>query len=330
MFLFQTVESFSVDQDITDKYPSASMVPIEEDREIRQPKPWQEKLNVDVFLDLQQGYDNNVDLNSRRIEDAFLQSSANVDVIYNETDSLKIRGGIDVFDLTYYKHNVDNLLDVNPYIGFDYEIVPGLISKNRIKYDYFSYPNKKENTFSGLVLSTYLRHYIVKRIYHELGYEFLKRWYPDRKTTLANSNPSNQDRIDDRFRIKYKIGASSSRAFFSLSNEYSKNDSNERYQDYYDYWVYRLRPSVMYFFTEKFYTNVGFVYKYTHYKDRRSTMDSSKHVRDNTYMVNTSLYYDISKNTTFGITYSYNENTSNDPYQKYSGSTITGGVFYSF
>jgi len=330
LFLWCLSSSFALDEQITDKYPVEEPSSPQEERTREPGYQPDRRVNITGFAGILQGYDNNVDLDSERHNDGFNQGIANVDVTYEQTKDLKLKAGVDVFELIYYKYNIDNLSDISPYTGVDLELTPGLVSRNRFAFDYFSYPNRKESTFAGITLSSYLRHFILEDIYHELGYEYLYRWYPDRKITLGSLETGDDDRVDGRHKTKYNIGVYSTRLFVKLSNEISWNDSNNGYQNYYDYWLYRVKPSVMFFFTDRFYTDVSFVYKYTHYNDRRSTENSTRVVRDHTYMANTSFYYDISRNVTFGLTYSYSENQSNDPFQKYSGSILSGGIYYSF
>lgn len=324
--------SFAVDQDIRDFYPSAEKPPLlEAKRELEEDTyPQKKRLRITGFVDVQQGYDNNCDLDSKRHKDGFIQSTGDLEFIYEATDNLKVVAGSDIFNTIYYKYNINNILDVSPFLGFDLEIIPGLISRNRIKYDYFAFPNYKESTFSALVLTTYLRHYIVDDFYHEGGFEYLRRYYPDQITYLTNGQYAGDDRIDNRIRVKYTVGWFQEKFFFRMSNEFSRNDSNDLFQQYYDWWHYRLRPSLMYFFTEKLYTDVSLVYKYIHYKDRRSTDNINKKERDNNYIFAASMYYDLTKNLTLEVTYSYSQNNSNDPFQAYSGSIVTGGVSLSF
>ncbi|MFH1878543.1 MAG: hypothetical protein ABH883_07035 [Candidatus Omnitrophota bacterium] len=322
--------AYALDEQITDKYVSALPSPQQEAKEQAfAPRPGG-KMKVTGFVDIQQGYDNNVDLDSNRFKDGFLQTTANIDTAYSFTETFKFRGGADYFQTIYYKHNKNNLSDVSPYIGFDYEFMPGVVSRNRFIFDYFSYPNEKENTFTGIVLSSYIRQYFCDYIFHEAGYEYLRRWYPDRATFDDNGFYGLFDRADERYRMKYNLGFIFPRAFFTLSNEFQINDSNDKYQEYYDYSLYRLKPSVIFFLRDDLYTDIGLLYKYTAYKDRRSTENSDKKERDNTFLFNVSVYYEFMKNVTLGITYSYSENISNDPFQKYSGSILSGGLYYSF
>ena len=320
----------ALDQDVTDKYATASPTPQQTEKEESFFASPEDDFSFSGFIDIQQGYDANIDLDPNRKKGGFLQETANVEFSKKIDDLIEIKMGTDLFNMIYYKYNINNLLDIAPYFELDAEIFSNLISKNKIVYDYFWYPNEKENTFSGVTLSTALRHYITEDLYQEASFEFVKRWYPDRKITLDDLTVGEKDRIDDRYRYKHTIGYYSEKFFVKMSNEYSTNDSNEKYQEYYDYWAYRFNPSVMYFFTDIFYTDVSFIFKHVTYKDRRSTEESSRTVKDDMYILNLSFYYDLKENVTLGCTYSYTENQSNDPYQKYSGSVISAGVFYSF
>jgi hypothetical protein len=324
--------SFAVDQDITDFYPSAAPPPeVRIKKEVQEDTfPQKERLTMSAYLDVQQGYDNNVDLDSKRHKDLFLQTTGDVTMIYEVADNLKLVGGSDIFNTTYYKSNINNLLDVSPFFGFDLQVRPDIVWRNRVLYDYFSFPNNKESSFSGLILTSYARQYLTRDFYHEAGFEYLWRWYPDQKTYLTNGQFGCKDRRDLRYRVKYNFGWYSEKFFFRISNEYSHNDSNDQFQHYYDWWHYRVRPSIMYFFTDKLYTDVSLIYKYVHYTERRSTDNINKKERDNNFIFNTSLYYEVIKNVTLEVTYSYSQNNSNDPFQEYSGSIVTTGATVNF
>lgn len=284
-----------------------------------------------VSIDLQSGYDNNVDLDPNRNKDGFLQSFANIQCKYGRNEDFKFSYGVDVFEIIYYKFNRNNLLDVVPFAGFDWWIVPGLKIRTQAALDYFSYPNNKENSYTGLEMEAYVRHYILENIYHEFGYTHYKRWYPDRKIATIDAVRGNEDRFDIRDKVEYTFAAViSDRALLKLGNELYYNDSNDSYQDYYDYLVYKIRPSLMCFITDRFYAYTSFLFKLKDYKDRRSSEDVGRVTGENAYTFNFSLYYDITDNTTFEVMYTYNENDPDDPFYKYSGSVVTGGIYYTF
>jgi hypothetical protein len=319
----------AIDQDVTDEHPTAEPTPLQRAQEIEPPSVL-ERFDIRGFVDVQQGYDNNVDLDPSRHSDGFLQTIANGEIVYSANENIDIKAGSDLFNLIYYKYNVDNILDISPYIAVDTRITPDVIWRNRFTYDYFSYPNDKESTFSGIKYSSYLRHYFLPEVYHEVGGEFLTRWFPDRVIATENAQLGNEDRKDSRYRFQYNIGGFFYDFFIRVSNEYSRNDSNYSYQEYYDYQAYRLRPSIMYFFNDKLYSDVSLTYKYFDYKDRRNTETPDETVDSHTFIFGVSAYYDLTGDMTLGMTYSYSENVSNDPFEEYSGSIISGGIFYSF
>lgn len=334
LFFFFADKCFSLDEQVTDKYQATkSQSAVKMDRAMRKTPPTTKKspLKIKVSVDAKQGYDNNVDLDSQRHADGFFQNITDLDAVYTVNKKVKLKAGIEIFDTIYYKYNVDNLLDVVPYVGFEWEIIPGVKWINKCVYDYFDFPNKKQNTYSGLEVRTYLRHQISKKIYHEVGYEHQNRWYVNNPTVGSDLRTTSENRADERNLIKYSVGTFWGKKFMlKLSNELYRNDSNYEYQEYYDYWVYALRPFAMYFFTDKFYTSGGFAYKYRDYKDRRSSEDINKKTSENTFLYNAGFYYDLTKNLTLEFMYSYSENDPSDPYYKYSGSVVSGGVYYTF
>jgi hypothetical protein len=326
-----TAFSAELDEELVEKYPSASPAPVVADRLKKRKVESEEKLKIYPTAYLLQGYDNNVNLNADRDKDGFLQSLQAVDYSYELLKGFKIRSGIEFFELIYYNYNTNNLFNMVPYVGFDWEFLPGLVLKEKVIYDYFAYPNYMESTYSGLEFSNYLRHYVTKDIYHEFGYVNIQRWYPEQKIYFTNFLKGDGDRRDARDSLNYNAAAYiGNRLYIKVRNEFYRNDSNEVFEDYYDYWAYRLSPSVIYFFTEKLYAEAGLVYKYRSYKDHRSTDDIEKKVRENTFTYNLSLYYNFMKNLAVGATYSYVENYPNDPFYEYSGSQITGGIYYTF
>lgn len=332
VIFFNTKDAFTIDQVISDYHPSAAQAPEKKlMREAREYEAWDlDDVEFHGYVDSQLGYDNNVELDPTRKEDGYSQGSANFEFNYNEIDRLKLITGTDLFGLMYFNHNRNNLINVSPYLGFDYEITPDIISSNRVIYEYFGYPKEKENTFHGLRLTTELRHYLREDVYHEIAYEYLWRWYPKRRNILTSLVQADNNMREGQWRLRYDVGFFGDNLFLRISNQLSANNSNYEFQDYYDWWQYRLRPSIMYFFTDKIYADVAFVYRRIVYKDRIITTSASDKERDNNYLLNASLYYDVNESVTLNCTYTYTENTSNDPFQKYSGSTVTGGFSYNF
>ena len=332
LMFFSVPEVRAVDEQITDRYPSATPAPKQRIKEAKEEIAYtpEKRTKISGYIDVQGGYDNNAGLDPERYEDGFIQTTANVDIAYEQTENLKIRTGLDLFNSLYFNYNRNNLLDTSPYIGFDYKFAPNIISKTRFIFDYYWFPTEKEDTFYGPQVSTSLRHYFANSLFQEAGFEYLWRWWQKQKIILSDLSDGAKNRYDNRYRVQYTLGHYTDRYIVKLKNEFSQNFSNYEYQDYYEYWRWRIKPSVMYFFTKKFYTDLNLIYRYTNYRGRVATDNPGEKVYNNTYILNATLYYDFTEDLTLGVTYSYSENRSNDPYEKYSGSIVTSGVYYSF
>ncbi len=343
--------AFGLDDDVAEKFPSTGdSQDIKDARAIQKalraddepttnplqrvwnmiPSEVMQRFEWDLYLDVQQGYDNNVNLDSQRLADGFSQIVANAQTIYKLTDKIYVNAGTDVFNMIYYNQKNENIFDVAPYVGFDVEFTRDLIWYNKATYDFFWYPNSKEDTVVEIRAETSIRQYLMSNTYHQLTFEYTNRWYPDRKIFTVDGRKGNNDRRDERYKGKYRIATFYSKFVFRLDNEFYYNDSDDMFQDYYDYWVYRVRPSLLYFITDKFYIDTGLIYKYTDHDDRRSTANSMRTVKENLFIFSASAFYDLTKNVTMQFTYSYSENVSNEPIEQYSGSIVTGGFYYSF
>lgn len=343
---------FSLDDDVSEKFPSTGDAQdIQDARAVEKgereeegpqsmnpvqrvwsmiPSSVLQRFDWDLYVDVQQGYDNNVGLDSRRLSDGFSQIVANTQTTYALTDSIHLNGGTDFFNILYYNQNDDNIFDLAPYAGFDVEINRDVVWYNKFTFDWFWYPNYKEDTFVEIRAETSVRHYLLSNTYHQLTFEYTNRWYPDRKIFTVDGRLGNNDRRDERYKGKYRIAMFYPKFIIRLDNEFYYNDSDDMYQDYYDYWVYRVRPGFMYFFTDKFYADASLIYKYTDHDDRRSTANSWRTVKENLFVFNGTLFYDLTSNITMQFSYSYSENVSNEPIEQYSGSIITAGFYYNF
>ena len=320
-----------VGDDTADRFPTAIEPFREEAEEVRDYYAFlKDRLAFSFYIDVQQGFDTNVDLDSKKHSDGFIQSVGNAEVGYKVLDTVTLKGGLDIFETIYYTYNDNNIFDTAPYVAVDWQVYPGFTWKNKVLYDYYWYPNDRRSTYSGAEYHTYLRHFVTETIYHEPGYEYIHRWYPDRKVSKNDGSIDNADREDSRHKMKWTVGVYFPNSLIKVSNEFYHNDSNDMFQDYYDYWVYRLRPSAMYFLTDSLYVSASFVYKLISYDDRRSTQNQAAIVHDDTYIATGSVFYDVTKNFTLSFTYSYSENQSNDPFQKYSDSIVSGGLSCAF
>ena len=112
--------------------------------------------------------------------------------------------------------------------------------------------------------------------------------------------------------------------FLKLRNRIITNDSNAKYQDYYDYKSYDISPRLNYSLTKKLSLNWNLIYTRKDYLSRNAS-GSSTTQQDNIYVTTLGMRYKLTRQGSLSVSYSYNEASSNDPSSEYSGSSVSGG-----
>ena len=196
-------------------------------------------------------------------------------------------------------------------------------------FDFVYFPFDEDGTYLGNEVNVSAKHFITDSLYYKVGYFFLHKYFTSNKVLDAHGNTSDDLRKDSRNGIESEFGIYFDKAVLKLRGNVFYNDSNDQYSDYYDYWSWRLKPSVILLLTDKLYTIASFAYEQRNY-DRRLSTKNNETVYDDTFTLNGSLLYDITPTFTLALNYSYRENVSNEPLQKYSGSIITAGAYFTF
>jgi len=288
-------------------------------------------IDLNFFAGALQGYDNNVNLDPDRKKDTFTDISLNTEVFYNYTPDIRLKVENDSTGIIYYNVTSADLVDIDTRAGLEVDLMDDRFTLGGdCAFDYVLFPNDKDGTYMGYELSGFLKNYMTPTIYHRIRYKWLLKYYSHDKTINGSKKRTDENRQDDRNAVDYEIGWYIQDRFILKTNfELYYNNSNYQYFDYYDYWSFRLRPSIIFMITKKLSTSGSITYQRRNYNDRLST-ENDTHVKDNTLSFNVSLLYDISRSFTVAINYSYRENYSNEPLQRYSGSMATAGVYYSF
>jgi len=288
-------------------------------------------MELNFFAGILQGYDNNVFLDPDRKKDGFLQTSLNTEVVYKYTEDIRLKIENDTSDVLYYNENTANLLDFYNKAGLELDLLNDIFTVG-LDYalDYVIFPCDEDGTYLGNEIKTYVKHNISNDFYHKLGYGIMLKHYSHDKILNGRRERTATLRSDVRNTMDYEIGLYLlDRAIVRTSFELYRNKANYQYYDYYDYWSFKLRPSFILMLNDRLYTTGSFTYQQRRY-DGRLSSDNDEHVYDDTYSFNVAALYDITKSFTFALNLSYRENASNEPLQKYSGMTLTGGIYYSF
>ena len=291
------------------------------------------KNNIDLnfFAGILQGYDNNVNLNPDRKKDGFLQTSLNTEVTYNYTEDIRLKMENDTTDLLYYTIKGASLLDIYNKAGLEVDIYGDMFTLGAdYAFSIVLFPCDEEGNYLGNQAGIFAKHNINPNLYHKIAYKYLHKGFTHDKTLNSSYVRTGDLRKDNRHGMYYEAGLYLfDRAIVKTNLDFYRNNANYQYYDYHDYWSFKLRPSFIFMITKNLYTSGSFTYQQRRYDGRLSSEDN-EHVYDDTYSFNASLLYDLTRSFIVALNYSYRENSSNEPLQKYSGSVMTAGLYYSF
>ncbi len=293
-------------------------------------KSFFEKGRIKNLVGVSVGYDDNTHLNSRRDGDAFTQTYFKT--TFSAPVNTKVKGilSYDLMGLFYGGESSLNLVNNGFSAGIEDVINEQFTLTADYGFDWLEYLNSGSDDFLDNKLATRLKHKLPANFVHSLGHEFLWRAYGDRHTRTTATIYSDKKRSDIRNSVEYEIGKYFPKDLFKLGFEYYFNDSNEMYLNYYDYESYKAGASYTHLFNEKIFGYFSFSRQFRDFRSRTLSLDSNFKEWDRTYVAGSSLYYNINKSFTAGLSYMYRENGSNEPLENYSGSVISLSGFYKF
>ncbi|MFH1778964.1 MAG: hypothetical protein ABH847_02910 [Candidatus Omnitrophota bacterium] len=287
------------------------------------------------FFAALQGYDNNVYLDSRRKKDTFSEGIFDAKLTYPLTGRWNVFGGVGVHDVSYWEVTDASLVDTDLKFGFEGKLFGTAVITALNDIEIVEYPYNSDGSYIGNKTGLRLRHTLPKTLlpgtyFHGFGYEYFYKNYSDRKARNGWGRKSADDRVDKRHTLENEFGVYFKKAMLKFSGNYYFNDANDKYFDYYDYQSRRIGMSFIYLVSDKMTTLFSVGHQRKHYIHRITTVDNTKLETDKIFTIGGSLLYQIYKNTSLGLNYTYRENDSNDPIQEYSGSITSLGVYCNF
>ncbi|MEA3560736.1 MAG: outer membrane beta-barrel protein [Candidatus Omnitrophota bacterium] len=322
---FSNVLNAQEDKEI--KYPTLAP-------EARELKPAYEagEGEFNFSLSISEGYDNNVKLDSLRREDTFSEQDLSLSYQRPFTDIITFFIEDDLSNITYYEFSDESLISNDLKAGLDMEFSDRL--KARIGYDFevLRYYQLGEGDYWSNIPLVNLKYYITKDFYGIIGYKYIDRSFIKRRIRNNAFVLLDKKRKDSRHVSICEIGYLFSQTLLKLKNEYYRNNSNDQYFNYYDYWADTVTLSVIHMFNDKLYGFLSFGRQWRQYNDRltRLPLATFPVQEDKLLLGYACLNYDITEDMSLNIDYAYRENDSNDPDCKYSGSIISGGLNVAF
>ena len=277
-----------------------------------------------------QGYDNNVFLDPRRVQDTFSEAIVDAGVTYPLSGRWDVIGGISAHDITYWKATDANLVDTNLKFGFEGKLLGGMTLTTYNDVEFLEYQANADGNYFGDKVGLVLKQKLPNNFFHSFSYEYFYKNYSDRKALDGTGVSTDRDRMDNRNTVYYDLGVYLKKSMFKVFGEYYYNKSNDNFLDYYDYQSLRFGSSLTYLLTDKMSASFSYYRQFRNYTDRTIPGDNTAAEKDRTWVSSASVFYDIYKNATLGLSYSYRQNLSNNPIEKYSGSITSLGLYCRF
>lgn len=313
-------------------------VKYEEERQLRkeeQKRFWEEPVTignliltgiVGTFF----GVDSNVHLDSSKKRDTFEQVDAGVTATYPLADWLNARASHDLYYTNYNEYTDYSTFDNYTKVGLEASPFDFLTAEGWYGFEYLYYPKDDEGTYYAHVAGAGLRNQLLENIYLKSGYELIYRKYTGAKKQDGAGVNLDDKRHDYRYLTRSELGARVFDANLRLSYEFYKNDSNDAFFDYYDYDSYKVLFLVSRKIIGNLYGLASFGRQWRYYDERVIGIGSTEKEKDKTWLANASAFYQITPYLSLVGTYSYRDNTSNNPLSEYVNFITSAGVYFTF
>lgn len=312
------------EEEISVKYPQAEI----KKSEIKKIEP----ALIKTFFITEVGIDSN----------PYLDSSKKADLFNREILDFRIRRNLPrswVFNLDYrpsatiYRHErsvsfYDNFLTFN----FENYPVNWIVLRFEYEFDFIYYPKLKNSNYFSHGPGFQTRLWFTKNIYQEIGINLSLKEFTKRKASDLNNVSTLVRREDNRPIFSYEIGQYFKRSLLKFYTKHYENNSNDEYFDFYDYKSHQFNVAFIHMFNEKFYYLADLGFERRDYNSRPSDINilGSSAQKDDIYKVNMSLFYDINKNLTVDLSWSWRQSASNSINYEYAGYITSCGLHYRF
>lgn len=277
------------------------------------------------------GRDSDEIVDSGPKRDFFAQESFSMD--YNRLISRRLRGRLsyDAFNVNSFEVTDQNTLIQRAGLGLDTALVPDTtILETEYAYRYAFFPREESLTFDEHQVAAGLSHRC-RGAWLRNVYAVSRQAFDSRRPRGADGIWSDEDRRDIEQSVQQEIAFKGIRGTdWKLQHKYLWNDSNDLFQDYYDYQADQYRVGVAFAVAPRIRSILKLAYELRRYEDRPPLEDPGTIQKDRIWMVSLACFYQINKELSLGGIHTYRDKRSNEPTQRHSGSLSTLGLYYSF
>lgn len=179
------------------------------------------------------------------------------------------------------------------------------------------YPKGNDSSYRNLKLTGRIRQNVLKSWYHQFQYEWFVRDYSRKNARDGAGAETLSNRVDNRNRIRYKVGTTVKKALLSVENEYYWHDSNDARNDFYDTEVWKINNSISGSVTKKLYLSGSFAFERKNYAERDVTGINPEARYDDKYTLTSGASYDLSDSWKISYDLSFDHLGSNEPTGEY-------------
>jgi len=311
----------TTEQDVT---PSSKRIYLEPQ------KSFIEKGTFRYLLGVSGGYDNNSHLDSQRDGDSFLQTFFRASFSTPFTDATRGNLDYEMMSLLYSGESDLSLARNGINAEAKHEIDDNISVSSEMSFDSIEFLRSGNDDYLDSGLGLKAKQKLPLNFYHSLSYKMLFRDYNERAIRVTALVDSDKKRNDWRNTIEYEVGKFFEKDFFKAGFEYFYNNSNERYLDYYDYDSYKFKTSYTHLFNEKVFSYLSFAQQNRQYDARTLINDTGSTEWERTLLSSAAVFYNLNKAVSLGLNYTYRQNYSNEPSDRYSGSLISLSTYWKF
>lgn len=278
-------------------------------REHRQESKW----SLTTTASLTQGYESNVALDGNRRGDHFTQETLGVNLLARWKPWLRGRFRYDLFSSHYLE-----LRDFNIWmntVGGTVQWLPHRRAslETGLEYAVINFPFNTDNSFFDTRLHVAARFAQNHWLTHRTGWRYQFRDFDTRKASDAQGNAiSSVNREDHRHAVFHEFRLRFQDSSVVLLGEYFRNQSNDRFEDFYDWDNFRIQSVLAHPFSEQWSGIVSAGYEHREYLERRVPNIGTSE-KDDLYTFAGSLVYRPTERWQWRYSAIYRYQDSNDP-----------------
>ena len=285
-------------------------------------------------IGLHMAYDNNVNTDSERRGDSYLEQYFSYSWVPTFNDYFGAEVGtwyfsdwyFDTADTTIIDNAFNASLKIYPKGSPDLEWQPG------IERVYAYYPSAEDSSYVEDKAFFKFKGRFWKKWSQGGKYEFSFKEYDTKHPRLNTSSSYIMGNALEKKRhtLEYYVGFPAGKNNLKVKGKAYKETSNDAYIDYYDVYSYKGEAELGRSLTKKLYMKLSSAYERKNFCQRSTIASYFKAQYDDVYTQKLNFYYTIKKGWTLSYTLTYKKSDSSNATYDYDTMSHKAGIYISF